>query len=187
MNPFPPSSAPRPIRRLLALAAFTGAAVLAAAPEPPPTTIRADRFEMAGEAALTRSVFQGNVVAEGNNIRITCQRLEILSTRLGEKDATIGKLDRFKSLVASGAVHIVQGDREVRCGRAEIFPGEDKLVLTENPIVLDKASGTMATGEPIVLFRGERKVTGQNVQISFPPIKDLGFDKAPAPKPAPVP
>jgi hypothetical protein len=44
--------------------------------------------------------------------------------------------------------------------------------------------------DPMVLFRGERRVQGENVRIIMPPLKNLSYDKnQPAPKPenAPVP
>ena len=49
--------------------------------------------------------------------------------------ATLGKYGKFKYLLATGHVRIVQGDRVATCGRAEVFPGDDRIVLTENPVV----------------------------------------------------
>jgi lipopolysaccharide export system protein LptA len=86
-------------------------------------------------------------------------------------------------------VKIVQGDRVATCGRAEVFPGEDRIVLTENPVVEITSEHYVATGPKMVLYRGQRRAViegapGQRVHISMPAIKDLGF---PSDKPAPTP
>ena len=132
----------------------------------------------------TRGLFTGNVIVVGTNIRLTCDRLEVIAAGKTEPTATIGKIDRFKYLLATGKVHITQGDRDAHAERAEFFPREDKIILSGNPIVVDHTARSTATGEPMTFLRGERRVLGENVRFTFPPIKDLGPDKnAPAPKP----
>jgi lipopolysaccharide export system protein LptA len=132
----------------------------------------------------THAIFTGNVTVTGNEIKLTCDRLDILAERIGDKTATIGKLDKFKSLIAAGKVKIVQGDREANCGRAEVYPREEKIVLTENPVVIDHGNGTIATGDVLEMLRGHRRVTGSNVRITLPALKNLSYDKnSPAPKP----
>lgn len=159
-----------------------------------PTVITSTRMEMWSTDTETRSVFEQNVVVTGSNIRITCDKLDVTATRLDDpknKAATVGTLEKFKTLVATGNVHIVQGDREVTCGRAEVFPGEDRVVLTEKPVVIDSSGPYVATGTRIVLLKGERRLFGDNIKLQGPPIRDLGFDKnksmqAPAPLPRPA-
>jgi lipopolysaccharide export system protein LptA len=152
--------------------------------EPPNTIIVSQSLDMHSTDTETISVFTGNVVVTGNDLRITCDRLDVVSTRMGDKTDTVGRQENFKSLIATGHVHIVQQDREAMCGRAEVLPREDKVTLTENPVVIDHGNNTYATGEPIMLLRGERRVLGTNVRITLPPIKDLGFDKnTPPPTP----
>lgn len=148
------------------------------------TEITSTSLEMTSTDEESRAVFTGNVEVTGTNLLLTCDRLEVVATRIGDKTATIGKLERFKSLLATGSVRIVQGEREATCGRAEVYPREDRIVLTQNPTVIDHGSGSVAVGEPLVLYRGERRVTGENIRITFPPLKDLGFDPN---KPTPTP
>jgi lipopolysaccharide export system protein LptA len=152
--------------------------------EPPNTVIVSEALDMHSTDNETLSVFTGNVVVTGNDLRITCDRLDVVSTRMGDKTDTIGQQENFKSLIATGHVDIVQQDREANCGRAEVRPRENKVILTENPVVIDHGNNTIATGEPIVLLRGERRVLGTNVRITLPPMKDLGFDKNTPPPPA---
>jgi hypothetical protein len=114
--------------------------------------------------------------------------LEIVLTKKGDPTATIGKIDDFKSFLATGNVRIIQGDREAACGRAEVLPGEDKITLTGQPVVVDHASSVTFEGSYLEMLRGERQVLGKDVRITGMPIKDLGVDKDKKPEtPAPAP
>ncbi len=156
-----------------------------AAQEPvPDTVIESQSCEITSTDTQTLSIFTGNVIVTGNNIRITCDRLEVVSLRSGTRQDTIGKQERFKSFVATGKVRIVQGDREATCARAEVLPGEDRITLTGQPVVIDHGNNSTATGEPLILFRGQRRIVGSNVRITLPPVKDMGFEKS---QPPPVP
>lgn len=148
------------------------------------TVIRSDSCEITSTDTQTHSIFTGNVVVTGNDIRLTCDRLDVVSLRSGRKQDTLGKQDRFRSLVAAGHVRIVQGDREATCDHAEVLPEQDRITLTGHPMVIDHGNNSTATGEPLILYRGERRITGSNVRITLPPLKDLGFDKH---QPPPVP
>lgn len=155
---------------------------------PPPTVIESTSLEMRSTDTETIAVFDQNVIVTANNLKITCDHLEVIATRIGDLTATVAKLDQFKSLIAVGRVHIIQGDREVTCGRAEVFPAEEKIILTETPVVIDKSGPYVATGTKIVLLRGERRLFGDNIKLTGPALKDMGFDKdAPMKPPAPVP
>jgi lipopolysaccharide export system protein LptA len=152
--------------------------------EPPNTVIESRGLDMHSTDAETISVFTGNVVVTGNDMRITCDRLEVVSVRIGDKTDIIGRQENFKSLIATGHVHMVQLDREASCGRAVVLPREEKVTLTDGPVVIDHGNNTVATGEPIVLLHGEYRVLGTNVRITFAPIKNLGLTKnTPAPAP----
>jgi lipopolysaccharide export system protein LptA len=162
-----------------------------------PTIITSTSMEMWSTDTETRSIFKENVTVTGNNLRITCDKLDVTAVRMigkdaqAEKNATLPSVEKFKTLVATGNVHIVQGEREVTCGRAEVFPGEDRVVLTEKPVVIDNDGPYVATGDRIVLLRGERRIFGDNIRLQGPPIRDLGFEKdkpmqAPASLPRPT-
>jgi lipopolysaccharide export system protein LptA len=124
----------------------------------------------------------------GTNLRLTCDHLEVVIVRLGDKTVTLSKLDKFRSLVATGHVHIVQGDREASCGHAEVLPGEDRIVLTEKPVVTynDGANTWVQAGSRITLLRGKGEVEVDNPETTGPSVKNLGFDptkpSAPTPK-----
>ena len=126
-----------------------------------------------------------------------------MASRKGDPKATIGKYGYFKTLVAIGNVKIIQGDREATCGHAEIFPGEDRVVLSRESksepfpsirIRGDKPGNDfVGSGPRMILYRGERRAViepedGVGSRFILPSIKDLGFDKTkPAPTSSPTP
>jgi lipopolysaccharide export system protein LptA len=144
------------------------------------------------------STFRDKVVVTGNNLKLTCDFLTVIAIRKDDATAALGKYGYFKSLVATGHVRIVQSDREATCGRAEIFPGEDKIVLSENPVVRDTGNESSFTAPLLELYRGQRRAVapaqpGGGTRIVLPALKDLGYEKdkkSPpadaAPKPAPA-
>ena len=151
------------------------------------TVIDCVQFDMHSSDTDTTMVFTGNVVAVSHQ-----PAADLRPPRgggpapKGDPKATIGKMDSFKSFIATGNVHIVQGDREAACGRAEVLPGDDKVVLTGQPVVVDHSINWRWTGDELEMLRGERQIRGKNARFTGPPIKDLGIDK-PKAVPAPAP
>lgn len=141
--------------------------------------------EMVSTDHETTITFRDRVEVTGTNMKLNCDYLEVVVIRSGDVTATIGKLDKFRSMLATGNVRLVQGDREAACGRAEVLPGEDKIILSENPVIVDHDQNTRAAGEKITLLRGERRVQIDKPILTAPPVKDLGFD--PEAKPATPP
>jgi lipopolysaccharide export system protein LptA len=197
-------------RRLpLALAAFASAVVLfAAAPTLPaaapaaeqPTVITSTRAKVVRGEKETVIVYDGTVIVAGTNLRILCDHLEVVLHRLGERADSLSVLDKFKSLVATGHVHVTQGDREASCGRAEVLPGEDKIVLTEDPIVTYRDGPNTVTnaGSRITFNRGKNELEIEQPRTTGPSLPDLGAKPAdlapatpaptaPTPPPTPVP
>ena len=182
---------------LLFLCGLALAAAPARAEEPAavsPTTIISQNLDMQTTDEESTFVFTGLVLVRGNNISLSCDRLEATTTRSqrdiikDEEKTALGQVGKFKRMLATGRVRIEQGDRVATCGRAEVLPGEEKITLTEDPMVRDGESTVV--GETITLFRGERRAVVSRARITLPPLKDLGFPKgAPAPAaptPAPV-
>jgi len=172
------------MRSLLSLLAvgLVGAGVLRAQ-TPPETTVDADGpAELSSTDTETTALFHQNVVVLGNGIKLTCDDLKVVSTRKGDPTVTLGQYGSFKSLVATGHVFIHQGDRDATCGRAEVFPAEDRIVLSDHPVVHDLGYQTTITGLRNVLYRGQRRAVVETdashpAHLTGPPIKDLGFEK----------
>ena len=181
--------------RLALLAAAAGLATLrlgAQAAEPVPTVVESDGpGEMVSTDKETTIVFRDNVRATGTGLRLTCDYLKVIVARTPDPTATIGKFEKFRSMLATGNVHIIQSDREAACGRAEVLPEQDKIILSERPVIVFRAEGARQEGRIITMFRGERRVIVEDPVTTLPPIRDLGYDKdkkpetppaAPAPK-----
>jgi lipopolysaccharide export system protein LptA len=175
----------RPLPLLVTAMALAVAGTVRAA-DPQDTTIESTSAESVSSDIETTTTFHDQVVAVGNDLTLSCDYLKVVATRIGDKTATLGKYGKFRYMLATGHVRIVQGDRIATCGRAEVFPGEDRVVLTEDPVVEIASEGYKAFGPRMILYRGQRRAVieglpGQHVHISLPAIKDLGF---PSDKPA---
>lgn len=180
---------PARVARLLLAAACLPAMLRIRAAEPAPaaplipTVIESEGpLEMSSTETTSTFTFRDKVVVTGTNLKITCDRLIVITRRAGDPAATIGKQENFKSLVATGRVRIVQNDREALCDRAEIFPGEDKVELTGNLVVQALDKSWIQTGEKGTLYRGEKRVAIERPRITLPELKDLGFEKEPEKK-----
>lgn len=180
-----------------------------AAPTTPltPTVIESGAAEMVSTDKESTFTFSKGVKVTATNMTLTCDFLEVVARRSGDPTATFGKQEDFKSMIATGNVRIVQNDREAVCERAEVFPGDDKVVLSGNPRVRSTDGQYEASGPKMELLRGERRAriigeAGERPRITLPPLKDLGYEKekekkkpaAPgpnatgaAPEPAPAP
>jgi lipopolysaccharide export system protein LptA len=173
-----------PSRTHCAVAPAVSVPTAPAAPAVPlvPTVIESGSAEMVSTEKETTFTFRNGVTVTGTNLKITCEHLEVIARRTGDPNATFGKQENFKSLVATGDVRIVQSDREATCDRAEVFPGDDKVVLSGNPKVRSTDGQYQASGPKMVLHRGERRAQiigegGERPRITLPPLKDLGYEK----------
>ena len=150
------------------------------------TVIESDQLYVRNVDTESTAVFTDKVVLTATNLKITCERLEVVFTRKGDPTATIGKFDNFKSLLATGNVRIIQGDREAACGRAEVLPGDEKIILTGRPVVVDHTSKVTFTGDTLEMLRGQRQLRGTHINMTGPSIRDLGVDKPKTAEPAPA-
>lgn len=177
---------------LLVAIALCAAPLLRAVVPPQPTNLTCDHMDMWSEGNETHAICTGHVVVTGTNLKILCDRLELIASRLGDKTAAaLPTLEKFRYLLATGHVDITQGSRGATCGRAEVLPREDKVVLTEDPVVVDHATDFVSAGEKITLLRAQERVIVEKPRLTGPAIKDLGFDRqkpaAPAPSDTPAP
>jgi len=173
---------------LLILAVWSRAPGAEPAVAPPPahplvpTVIESGRAEMVSTARETTFTFSQGVKITATNLTLTCDDLVVVARRGGDPAATLGTPAKFKSLLATGRVHLVQDDREATAGRAEVLPDEDRVVLSGQPVVRSLKDGWVQTGPKMILHRGERRaqVLGEGdvrAVLTLPPLKDLGFEK----------
>ena len=145
----------------------------------PQTVISSDRLEMQNDGQKAYFLFSDNVKLTGNNLIVTCDRLEVHSNRTGDFNANIGKLGSIQQILAIGNVSISQEGRTAQAGRAEVLPAEDKIVLTENPTVTDTQG--RVSGGSITFYRGDRRAVVESgstgpARVILPAMPNLGFD-----------
>jgi len=164
---------------LLAFALLGAVHVRAQNLAPSPTTLTCDHMDMWSEGDETKAICTGNVTVTGTNLRIVCDRLELTASRIGDDQEaeSIPTLEKFRYLLATGNVSIAQGTRVATCERAEVLPREEKVVLTGNPVVTDRASDVTTAGEKITMLRGQERVEVEKPRLKGPPIRDLGYDR----------
>lgn len=168
-----------------------GAEPAAPAVAPVPTVIESEGpGEMVNTEKESTFTFRDKVVVTGTNLRMTCDLLVVVARRTGgDAKAMLGKQERFKSLVATGNVHIVQGGREAFCGRAEIFPDTEEVILSENPRVrmIDGTYDGSTNSGRMILKRGEQRAIIERPRLTLPSLKDLGYEPEPEKKKAGTP
>jgi len=150
-----------------------------AEPAAPPTVIRSDRVEMVTNDEETHFVFSNNVSVTGNNLVVLCDRMEVFSTRNTSETERTPEIGAVRLILALGNVRIEQEGRVGTAGRAELFPLEGRVVLTENPVIRNE-HGTV-TGYRIILNQGENQAIVESgdqrpAEIILPTIPNLGAD-----------
>lgn len=161
------------------LAAANPAAGSPSGTPPQPTDITAERSEIQSTDKETTMTCDGHVVVTGTDLKVTCDHLLVISSRVSEHTGIVGQQAALKSLLATGHVRILQteGLREATCDKAQVFPDQDIVVLDGNPKVVDHGNNSVVTGDELKMFRGQRRVDGTHVHFTLPAIKDLGFKK----------
>jgi lipopolysaccharide export system protein LptA len=169
---------------LLSALSFLGSTSLLAdvdTPNASQTVISSDRLEMNNNGQTASFNFTGNIKLTGTNLIVTCDVLEVQTERNEDPETSTEKLGSIRSIIAIGNVSISQRGRKATAGRAEVYPNEDKIILTENPIAIDD-QGTVMTGGKMTLFRGVGKIliesdTSNRVKVSSSALPDLGFSE----------
>jgi len=127
------------------------------------TIIISDRQALIEGADKDRYFFDSNVVVTGSDMNATCEKIEvIMKDNLGKSTKEISQI------IATEKVKITQGTKEAHAGRADIFPAEEMLVLSESPYVLNKDNNTKAVGHRMTYRKGKKGIS----------IEGLSEDKA---------
>jgi lipopolysaccharide export system protein LptA len=169
---------------LACLAALAGSAAAqspapAATPAAPlkKTTVTSDRLEARNTGVEGHYVFIGHVRITGTNLEVTCDRVEVFSVAKPEdgKDSPISDAGNIRRMLATGNVVIAQEARKAECGTAEVLPIEQKIILTDNPIITDEATGVTMKGTRMTVYRGERYAEIEHPEVVGPALPNLGF------------
>ena len=152
---------------------------------PVPTIASANYLEfLSVKEGVHRFLMDGNVSISGNNLHLTCEKVELLFIKdANETSAEIGRINKIEAL---GNVVLSQSGRksyanemtlDVPNGTAEL---RGSLKSGKLARVVDDEWGE-ASGERIILMKGKRmaKVVGNKggrARLELPPIPDFGFD-----------
>ncbi len=192
-----PGSAPAPAKPSAAKAG----------PAQAKTSITSETLEMVSGPVDNTFYFSKNVVVNGNNLKMTADQMVVTAKRSPEgstpSNAPAKALNApggstIDKIVAVGNVRLYQEARESFSGRAEFYPKEGKVILTEKPRVIDAKA--IVSGWRITLYQGERKVMveqdpaqgGVRPSVNLDSMPNLGFDPKseppapPPPTPAPI-
>jgi lipopolysaccharide export system protein LptA len=142
---------------LAALAAATGSSPAQDTPPPETTDATGEPTPPAGSTVITSddlhmdqashtAVFTGSVVVTGTNFKMTCQEMTVLFTSDNKVDTITGK----------GDVVVVQPGRITHSGEAQYYHDEDKIVLTDSPIINN--NGNIISAPKIIIFRSKQSL-----------------------------
>ncbi len=149
------------------------------------TEISSERMEMENKPTLNIFKFYENVHVIGENLNLISDYMEVNADRNASgKESPQAltpppQMGAISQITATGHVKIEQEGRTAICGRAEIFPREGKIVLTENPILVD--NNGRVEGFKITLFKDDRKALidpypeGGRTKVILPALPNLSF------------
>jgi lipopolysaccharide transport protein LptA len=126
------------------------------------TTILSQTLEMVSSDEENTFYFTKDVRVNSTDLLVTAEKMIVTAQRSSSPTnaAAQGKtqtpLGAIKKIVAMGNVHISQQNREATAGRAEFLTEEGKVVLTENPRVIDAQA--IVSGWRITLFHDQRRM-----------------------------
>jgi len=106
-------------------------------------------------------ILEGPITISTQTMKITCDHAEVLSSRNAtttsptdtSTNPTLGTIDY---ILALGNVDIEQMGTRALAGKAEIFPLERRLVLEDNPRIIDKNG--IVSGFRITFLQGDRQI-----------------------------
>mgnify|MGYP001471072545 CR=1 FL=1 len=142
------------------------------------TRIFSDKLELLTTDKDHRFLFVGNVQIVGHNLSVTCDRLEVISSRSPEEEGEAGAFGSIANIFATGRVRIEQRQRSAVAGNATIDVAAGTIALEEAPVVFDDQG--KAEGHKIILHRGQRRAEVHSkpgetrAEVTLPPIGDLG-------------
>lgn len=122
-------------------------------PEEKPTVVTSDKQWLVGGADSDRYFFEGDVKATGTDMDVSCQKAEVEMRRLKSGGHSISKIRLLES------VNLSSGMKSATCGAAEVFPEDEMVVLSDDPVVIDREDNTRVSGPRMVYNRGRRSMT----------------------------
>ena len=82
----------------------------------------------------------------------TCENMEVVIPNKPKAKKEISQIIMTKN------VKLTRQLKEATCDRADIFPIDNIVELTESPIVIDREDNSRASGDKIIFNNGTRKI-----------------------------
>lgn len=102
-------------------------------------------------------VFEGKVRARREDMVVNCQKMIVYYLDNSTKNESSVESSRIDKIIALGDVIINRSDGGVaRAGKAVFYQNEDKVVLTENPII--QQGPDFVEGHRIIIFLNENRI-----------------------------
>ena len=145
-----------------------GAIPFAFAEKEEQTMITSETMTVQGKSR--RTIFEGMVVLKKGDLVMRSNHMVVTfkkDVRDGSRQTEGGTAHQVDRIEASGKVVIEKSDGKATCGRALYYKDEEKLVLTESPVVWQ--GGTKVEGSQMTMFlQEERSIVegGSHVVIS---------------------
>lgn len=122
------------------------------------TTIDSDTLSLKVKERI--ALLSGNVKVKDKSFEMKANELEI----------HFSKENKIEKLVAKGSVKIQQGNKQSESLLAEYFVNDKKIILTGNPVVMEKDN--RVTGKTITIFPEEDRMEvagGSRIQLFIEP------------------
>lgn len=148
-------------------------------------TIRSDRLEIHQETDRNHFLFAGNVTVTDNQGETDCRTLEVLAARASPKTtgaapANASGVGQIQRILAHQDVVVREGGLEAWSQEAELVPADQRVVLSGEPLVRDKASDALLQGGKVTWWRDRQEVEVEpvadvagapaRVRVSLPPL-----------------
>lgn len=110
-------------------------------------------------------VFEKNVKITGTDFSATCDKIEtsIKINKQGKREISHIRL--------TGNVEVKQGGKIANAGKADIYPEEEMITLSDSPTVLNE-DGSRANGTRMIYTKGKKSISIENPIITLPKMKD---------------
>lgn len=139
------------------------------------TVITSDSLDMVSGDEISEFHFKGNVSVVGTNLNMSSDELLVTAIKIGDTDATVSSSSTVNKIIAIGNVKVNQEGRTAESGRAEFFPEDKTVLLTEDPVVTE--GDRRVSGDKITWSHGERRARVEgSTMVSLGAIPDLGID-----------
>lgn len=144
-----------------------------------PTEIESVRLRVQNDGDTAYFVFSEEVRLQATNLILECDTLEVFARRDADAEAAVGTIGAIQRIVATGNVRIEQAQRVATAGKAVVEPNEERIVLTEKPVVTQ--AGTRLEADELIIERGNGTIivnptTPNKLRFIGPAIDDMGFE-----------